>query len=196
MLTVTVSAETTRHNTFESGASTSNMRQPVTEHQSNQARTIVDTVIQSTSPPVSESTRACFNRPVAVCSVRPNRPRVCFQVVPVKISCEGGTKQITTCAFLDGGSDATFCLESLVQELGLKDTRPTSFTMTIANLEEERSGYEVQLNIESLEGDAKFPISNVLSTPNLLVTRRHEATEEDLRSSPQTSVCLILETGE
>ena len=38
------SAEPTRHNTFESGGSTNNMRQPVTEHQSNQAQTIVDTV--------------------------------------------------------------------------------------------------------------------------------------------------------
>ena len=38
------SAEPTRQNTFESGGSTNNMRQPVTEHQSNQAQTIVDTV--------------------------------------------------------------------------------------------------------------------------------------------------------
>ena len=63
------SAETTRHNTFESGGSTYNMQQPVTEHQSNQAQTIVDTVNQSTSPPVSESTRASSNSPVTVCSV-------------------------------------------------------------------------------------------------------------------------------
>ena len=63
------SAETTRHNTFESGGSTYNMQQPVTEHQSNQAQTIVDTVNQSTCPPVSESTRASSNSPVTVCSV-------------------------------------------------------------------------------------------------------------------------------
>ena len=128
----------------------------------------IDTVNQSTSPPVTESTRASFNSVVAVCSVRASRPRACFKVVPVKISCEGGTKQITTCAFLDGGSDATFCLESLVQELGLKDIRPTSFTMTTANLEEERSGYEVQLIKKEMK--TNFQISNVLTTPNLPVT--------------------------
>ena len=82
------SAETTPHNTFESGASTSNMRQPVTKHQSNQARTIVDTVNPITFPPVSESTRASCNSPVAVCSVRAIRPRVCFKVIAVKISCK------------------------------------------------------------------------------------------------------------
>ena len=145
------SAETTRHNTFESGASTSNMRQPVTEHQNNQAWTIVDAVNQNTSPTSSESTRASSNSPVGVCSIRESRPRACFKVVLIKISCEGGTKQITTCAFLDGGSDASFCLESLVQ-----DIRPTSFMMTTANLEEERSGYEVQLNKNRLKEKQSF----------------------------------------
>ena len=121
---------------------------------------------------------------------------MCFNVVPVKISCEGGTKQITTCAFLDGGSNATFCLESLVQELGLKDIRPTSFTMTTTNHEKERSGYEVQLNIELLEGDAKFQISYVLTTPNLPVTRRHVATEEDLRRWLYFSDDSLPDTGD
>lgn len=122
---------------------------------------------------------------------------MCLKVVPVKITREGGTKQITTCAFLDGGSDATFCLESLVQELGLKDIRPTSFTMTTANHEEERSGYEVQLNIDSLERDAKFQIVNVLTTPNLPVTRRHVATEEDLRRWPHFyDVTSLPDTGD
>ena len=163
---------------------------------SNQARTIVDMVNQSTSPPVSESTRASSNKPVAVCSLRASRPRVCFKVVPVKITCEGGNKQIATCAFLDGGSDATFCLESLVQWLGLKDIRSTSFTMTTANLAEERSGYEVQLNIESLEGDAKFQISNFLTTPNLPITRQHVGTEEDLRRWPHFYDVSLPDTGD
>ena len=97
---------------------------------------------------------------------------------------------------MDGGSDATFCLESLVQELGLKNIRPTSLTMTTANLEEERSGYDVQLNIESLEGDAKFQISNVLTTPNLPVTRRHVATEEDLRRRSHFYEVSLPDTGD
>ena len=172
------SAETTHHNTFESGGSTNNMQQPVTEHQSNQARTIVTKALPLRLASLQGQVPTVLRQFVPLAA---SRPRVCFNVVPVKISCEGGTKQITTCAFLDGGSSATFCLESLVQELGLKDIRPTSFTMMTANHEKERSGYEVQLNIESLEGDVKFQISYVLTTPNLPVTRRHVATEEDLR---------------
>ena len=105
-------------------------------------------------------------------------------------------RRITTCAFFDGGSDETFCLDSLVQELGLKDITPKSFTMKTANLEEERSGCELQLNIESLEGDAKFQISNVLTTPYLPVTRRHIATKEDLRRWPHLYDVSLPHTGD
>ena len=36
---------------------------------------------------------------------------MCFKVVPVKITGNCGTKEIITYAFLDSGSEATFCLE-------------------------------------------------------------------------------------
>ena len=52
---------------------------------------------------------------------------MCFKVVPVKISGNCGTKEIITHAFLDSGLDATFCLESLVQELELTDMKPASY---------------------------------------------------------------------
>ena len=120
---------------------------------------------------------------------------MCFKVVPVKISCRGSTKEITTYAFLDRGSDATLCLESLVQELGTKDMKPTSFTMTTVNLEEERFGHEVQLNIESLDGDSKFQLTNVLTTRSLPVSRRHNAINEDLRRWPHLDDVSLPDTG-
>ena len=105
-------------------------------------------------------------------------------------------KEITTCAFLEGGPDATFCLESLVHKLGLKDMTPTSFTMRTANLEEERSGYEVQLNIELLEGDAKFQLSNVFTTVNLPLTRQPIATKEDLKEWSHLHDISLPDTGD
>ena len=137
-----------------------------------------------TSHAVCSSTSAIFSDPVAVGAVKASRPRVCFKVLSVKIGCKGGTGQIITYAFLDSGSDATFCLGSLVQELGLTDMKPTSFPMTTANCEEHRGGHEVQLNIESLEGDAKFQLDNVLTMDNLHITPRHMATNEDLKRWP------------
>ena len=183
-------------NTPESSASASNAQQPVTELHSSPVPTMVKTANPVASPVVSESRTVRSSDSVAVCSVRASRPRVCFKVVPVKISCQGSTKEISTYAFLDGGSDATLCLESHVQELGSKDVKPTSFTMMTANLEEERFGHEVQLNIESLDGDAKFQLTNVLTTHSLPVSRRHIATNEDLRRWPHLDDISLPDTGD
>ena len=96
-------------NTPGSSASTSNAQEPVTELHSSQAPTMAKPANPVASPVVSESRTLRSSDSVAVCSVRASRPRVCFKVVPVKISCRGNTKEITTYAFLDGGSDATLC---------------------------------------------------------------------------------------
>ena len=90
---------------------------------------------------------------------------MCFKVVPVKVNSRNGGKEIVTYAFLDGGSDASFCLESLVRALDLKDMKPTCFTMATVNREDERTGHEVQLNVKSLEGDAEFKLSQGIWLP-------------------------------
>jgi len=120
---------------------------------------------------------------------------VCFKVVPVKITGNCGTKEIITHAFLDSGSDATFCLESLVQELELKDMKLTSYMMTTVNCKEERTGHEVQLNMESLEGDVKFRLEHVLTTNSLPVTPKHMATNEEIRRWPHFHDICLPETG-
>ena len=173
-----------RHNsrdTPDNQISGDNARQPVAEPHSNLAFTRAKTVNAVTPEVVDQSGTVRPSGSEAVCLVRASRPRVYFKVVPVKISCQGSTREITTYAFLDRSSDATFCLQSLAQELGMKGMKPTSFTMTTANLKEERFDHEVRLDVESLDGDAKFQLTNVLTTDSLPFTRRHEATNEDLR---------------
>ena len=56
-----------------------------------------------------------------------------------------------------------------MQELELKDMKPTSFIVTTVNREEERTGHEDQLDMESLEGDVKFRLGHVLTTNSLPV---------------------------
>ena len=62
--------------------------------------------------------------------------------------------------------------------------KPISYTMTTANCVdgELRHGHEVQLEIESLEEDAKFRLENVLTTSNLPISERQMATNEDIKS--------------
>ena len=93
-------------------------------------------------------------------------------------------------------TDATFCLESLVQELDLKDTKPTTFTMTTVNCEEKRTGHEVQLNMESLDGDVRFQLDHVLTTNSLPVTPRHMATNEEIRKWSHLDDVSLPETGD
>ena len=150
----------------------------------------------ATPPVLNESTAASPSDPVTVGAVRASRPRVCFKVVPVKITGNCGTKEIITHAFLDSGSDATFCLESLVQELELKDMKPNSFMMATVNCKEERTGHEVQLNMESLEGDVKFRLEHVLTTNSLPVTPKHMATNEEIRRWPHFHDICLPETGD
>lgn len=86
------------------------------------------------------------------------RFRVCFKVVLVKIRCLGGVREIIMYVFLDSGLDVLFCLDSLVCEIGVMDMKLISYIMIIINCVdgELRYGYEVQLEIELLEGDVKF----------------------------------------
>ena len=135
---------------------------------------------------------------VTVTALEAGRPRVCFKVVPVKIRCPGGAREIITHAFLDSGSDASLCLDSLAREIGVTDMKPISYTMTTTNCAdgELRHDHEVQLEIESLEGDAKFRLENVLTTRNLPVSARQMATNEDIKRWPHLCEVSLPETGD
>ena len=58
-----------------------------------------------------------------------NRLRIGLAVVPVKVKAEGGYNVVVTHAFLDGGSNSTFCTEALLKQLGL-DGKKTEFSLT------------------------------------------------------------------
>ena len=50
-------------------------------------------------------------------------------VVPVKVTGIGREKLLITYAFLDNGSNSTFCTEDLLNELGMKGEE-TSFSLS------------------------------------------------------------------
>ena len=111
------------------------------------------------------------------------RPRVCFKVVPVRVSGPGGNKQLTTYAFLDSGSDTTLCLESLVEELSL-ECEPTDFTLSTVNYEGKERGHQARLDIEALDGKAKFTLDWVLTMESLPTGERHFANNRELTKWP------------
>ena len=51
-------------------------------------------------------------------------------------------------------------------------------------MKEKTSGLEVQLNIESLTGEANCQLDHVLTTNSLPVTTKHSATKNDVKKWP------------
>lgn len=95
-------------------------QQTIIQDQSSVGRT-ASTVTQSNPSSVNESSTFAVSRDsIPVEPTASNRPRVCFKVVPVRVSGPGSNKQLATYAFLDSGSDTTLCLRSLLEELSLK----------------------------------------------------------------------------
>ena len=67
---------------------------------------------------ISLSTVTTTEESVPVSAVQSSFLRVCFKVVPVRVTGPGGDKQETNYAFLDSRSDITVCLLELVKDLG------------------------------------------------------------------------------
>ena len=97
------------------------------------------------------STFAASRDSVPTRAVMGGQPRVCFKVVPVKVSGPGSNKHLMTYAFLDSGSDTTICLRSLVEELSL-ESEPTNFTLSTVNYQGKEHGHQTCLDIEALDG--------------------------------------------
>ena len=85
-------------------------KEAATQSSTGEVRQNLTNLNMSTSEPTGLS-----NEPVNIGAVKASRPRVCFKVVPVKVSSASSGKEVVTYAFLDGGSDTTLCLETLVK---------------------------------------------------------------------------------
>ena len=158
-------------------------QQPVIHGQSSVGGTAA-TLTESNPPPVIESSTFAVSRDSApVEASTSGRPRVCFKVVPVKVSGPGSNKQLMTYAFLDSGSDTTLCLESLVEELSL-ECEPTDFTLSTVNYEGKERGHRARLDIEALDGKTKFTLDQVLTMESLPIGERHFASNRELTKWP------------
>ena len=61
------------------------------------------------------------------------RCRTGMAVTPVKVRVKGSDKSIVTYAFLDNGSNSSFCTDSLMKQLGVKGQRISLFTLERKN---------------------------------------------------------------
>ena len=101
----------------------------------------------------------------------------------MKVSGPGSDKHLMTYAFLDGGSDTTLCLRSLVEELSL-ESEPTNFTLSTVDHQGKEHGHQTCLDIEAVDGRMKFTLDRVLTTESLPIGEKHFASNKELRKRP------------
>jgi hypothetical protein len=112
-------------------------------------------------------------------SYNSNKGRIGLPIVPVKVKTQnGGT--IVTHAFLDSGSNSTFCSQQLKDQLQI-DGKKTRFSLT--TLEKENSPIEcdvVQLEIYDMNESHMIELPTVFSRPVLPISPDDIPRQEDL----------------
>ena len=107
--------------------------------------------------------------------------KVALPILPVKVKAKNGPA-VMTYAFLDNGSDSTFCTSSLVQSLGIKG-RKTKLSLTTLEKENSVSDCElVSMQVYNVNEDVFFDLPSVFTRPTLPVTRTDIPSQKDIAS--------------
>lgn len=103
-----------------------------------------------------------------------------LSVVPVKVRTKENTTCIETYAFLDPGSNTTFCTEQLVNRLGISAVE-TELSLTTMNCENTiKKCRQVSLQIFDLEERSCVDLPRVFSCAKLPVTRKDIPQQSDV----------------
>ncbi|XP_043222567.1 uncharacterized protein LOC122381883 [Amphibalanus amphitrite] len=113
-------------------------------------------------------------------------PAVMMSILPVRVWSSDGGKEVETYAFLDGGSSATFCSRSLLDELGVVG-EDTKISMTTASVENQELDSRVVrgLKVASLDGDNMIPLPPTYTLSAIPVKHEDMASSEDVDQCAQ-----------
>ncbi|XP_078361599.1 uncharacterized protein LOC144645962 [Oculina patagonica] len=88
-------------------------------------------------------------------------------VVPVKVRAKGGDTMVHTYAFLDGGSNTSFCSDQLMKQLGIKGINTTLSLTTMERENSTKRSALVQLEVFDFDENNFIELPLVFSTPKL-----------------------------
>ena len=109
---------------------------------------------------------------------------VVLSIVPVKIKVKGSSKKVLTYAFLDSGSNASFCTEDLLRKLG---TEGKKMSLSLTTMQMSNQSIEcslVNLEVSELSEKNLIELPMVYSMPSLPVSNDSVGTQEDVNSWP------------
>ena len=107
-----------------------------------------------------------------------------LSVVPVRVKAPGKSNVIETYAFLDNGSNTTFCTEELMQSLGIQGKRTTLSLTTMRDSGKPLECFQFPLEIFDLQENNQVDLPVVYSTPKLPVSKEDIARREDIKCWP------------
>lgn len=112
-------------------------------------------------------------------------------IVPVRVKAQKGTKTVTTYAFLDQGSSATFVTESLIKQLNLNGRITKISLRTMGNESVVNTCIVTGLEVSSLDGSQFIKLSEVYAQDHIPVSKNNIPSQEDVdRWSHLTEVKL------
>ena len=105
-------------------------------------------------------------------------------IIPVVIHSKCSGTSVETYAYLDGGSDCTFCTETLFQQL---NTRGKETTLQINTINDERvvESHEIDdLEVSDMERKNFISLCRVYTSKSIPPSMKHIVTQEDIKACP------------
>ena len=114
------------------------------------------------------------------------RPRTAMAVIPVKIRSKSSNQTIIMYAFLDNGSSATFCRESLMRKLGVDGTKAKICLSTLKKKNSPLDSYLIRdLVVSDLDESHFVHLPTLYTRPEIPVSKNDIPTQEDVDQWPQ-----------
>ena len=107
-----------------------------------------------------------------------------LSIVPVKVKAKGQDKKVLTYAFLDSGSNTSFCTDALLRKLDAKGVKTTLSLTTMQTANEAIECSLVNLEVSDLSDHNVIELPMVYSRPSLPVSTNAIGTQEDVNRWP------------
>ena len=118
--------------------------------------------------------------------------RIAMAVVPVKVHSRKSNRTVYTLAFLESGSTATFCTESLMKKL---DERGPKVKISLSTLEKKNSLVDSYLlrniTVSDLDENDFINLSTLYTRPEIPVNGKDIPTQEDVDRWPHLNGVFI-----
>jgi hypothetical protein len=134
-----------------------------------------------TSPSVPKGLSKSVNASVVGAVDASPASNIGLPIVPVRVTAKGGKTHVVTYAFLDSGSNTTFCSDALIDQLGITGKKVKFLLTTLQNENKDTESNVVSLQVQHLDETNFAELPMVFSRPKLPVSFDDIPKQEDVR---------------